>query len=67
MPGARGPAKHAEFGTMRVVELHAIARLHECVTEVELRVIGQQCAGDDGGMGRTFVLQYHACGCAHEV
>jgi hypothetical protein len=67
MPRTGGAAEHAKLGAMRVVELDAIAGRRECSSKLELRVVGQQRARDDGRLGCTLVLDHHSCGCAHDV
>lgn len=48
MPAAGGAAEDAELGAMRMVELHGVASRLEGLAEVELLVVRQQSARDDG-------------------
>ena len=67
MPGAGGAAEDAKFGAMRMVKVHGVASSRECSAEIELRVVRQQRAGDDGRLGCTLVLDHHSGCCAHDV
>ena len=47
---AGGAAQHAELGAVRMVERAPRPTLSaSVVAELELRIVGQQGAGDDGG------------------
>ena len=50
-----------------MVERHRALGLGQGLAQIELEIIGQERAGDDGRCGGAFAFDHHARGGAHHV